>query len=375
MKRLLYSSLLFLLVFQQILLGQSPHQHIHQRAINFPNTDQYLTLVCDFHQHTVFSDGSVWPDIRVQEALRDSVDAISMTEHLEYQPHLADLPHKDRNRSHDLAEQYARPYDLMVIRGAEITRSMPPGHANAIFIKDANKLLIEDSLAVYEEANRQGAFVFWNHPDWIAQQADGIAQLTSFHQELIDKKLLHGIEVVNDLTISEEAFQLAIDHQLTVMGTSDIHGLVDWQYQIAEGGHRPVTLVLASSRSPAAIKEALFAGRTIAWFNNELLGLEAHLRPLVESSLSVTKAIYRGPSAVIDITIRNNSDAEYILLNESAYGLHTHMDVVMLAPQGDTMISVKTLEQLDKFDLRFAVLNALTAPHQPLKIQLKVQAQ
>ncbi len=38
---------------------------------------------------------------------------------------------------------------------------MPPGHFNAIFIKDANKLLIEsDSIAGIYEANKQGAFVF-----------------------------------------------------------------------------------------------------------------------------------------------------------------------------------------------------------------------
>ncbi len=40
------------------------------RKINFPDIPGYKTLLCDFHQHTVFSDGSVWPNIRVQEALK-----------------------------------------------------------------------------------------------------------------------------------------------------------------------------------------------------------------------------------------------------------------------------------------------------------------
>ena len=30
---------------------------------------------------------------------------------------------------------------LIIINGQEITRSMPPGHINAIFLDDANKLL------------------------------------------------------------------------------------------------------------------------------------------------------------------------------------------------------------------------------------------
>ena len=30
---------------------------------------------------------------------------------------------------------------LQVINGSEITREMPPGHINAVFVKDANALL------------------------------------------------------------------------------------------------------------------------------------------------------------------------------------------------------------------------------------------
>lgn len=363
---------IFLLFAVSGAFAQTPHSHAHDRPIHFPDTENYRTLVCDFHMHTVFSDGSVWPNIRVEEALRDSVDAISTTEHLEYQPHLADLPHPDRNRSYELAEESARPYDLLVVPGAEITRSMPPGHCNAIFIEDANRLLIEDSLAVFEEANRQGAFTFWNHPNWIAQRRDGIARLTDFHRELIDKNLLHGIEVVNEMTISEEALQIALDHDLTIMGTSDIHGLVDWQFNVAEGGHRPVTLVLAEERSAESIKEALFARRTVAWFENTLVGREEHLRPVVEASLIVRKAQYQGLASVVDVTIFNDSDAEYLLLNESDYTLHDEFGVIQLAPNAETTISVKTLTQLDEFTLRFQVLNALSAPGEYLQINLPV---
>jgi predicted metal-dependent phosphoesterase TrpH len=369
MRHLLLALCLF---FSYGAFAQAPHGHIHNRAIHFPDTENYRTLVCDFHIHTVFSDGSVWPTIRVEEALRDSVDAIATTEHLEYQPKAADLPHPDRNRAYAIAEQHARPYDLLVIPGAEITRDMPPGHSNAIFIEDANRLLIDDSLAVFEEANRQGAFTFWNHPNWIAQQRDGIAQLTDFHRELIEKDLLHGIEVANEMTISEEALQIALDHDLAIMGTSDIHGLVDWQFRVAEGGHRPVTLVLAEAPTAESIKEALFARRTVAWFENTLVGREPHLRPIVEASLRVEQAQYQGIAAVVDVTIYNDSDAEYILVNESPYTLHAHLDVVTLAPNGSTTISVKTREQLKTLELNFTVLNAVTAPGEYLKVVLPV---
>ena len=57
----------------------------------------------DLHIHTTFSDGSVWPNIRVSEAEK-GLDLISITDHLEYQPHHKDLPNPDRNRSYDIAK-------------------------------------------------------------------------------------------------------------------------------------------------------------------------------------------------------------------------------------------------------------------------------
>ena len=101
------------------------------RLMDFPATASGgLILPVDLHTHSVFSDGSVWPDIRVQEAKRDGLTAMAVTEHIEYQPHAADIPHPDRNRSFKLASDVAKS-DVLIIAGAEITRDMPPGHINA----------------------------------------------------------------------------------------------------------------------------------------------------------------------------------------------------------------------------------------------------
>ena len=112
----------------------------------------------DLHIHTVFSDGAVWPSIRVEEARKEGLDLIAMTEHLEYQPHAEDIPHPDRNRSYTIASGMIQPEErLQVINGSEITREMAPGHINAVFIKDANALLYADSLSGIQAANKQGA--------------------------------------------------------------------------------------------------------------------------------------------------------------------------------------------------------------------------
>ena len=134
---------------------------------------------------------------------------------------------------------------------------MPPGHANAIYIEDANKLLLDDPLAVFQEARLQDAFIFWNHPYWISQSPDALVPLSNIHKQLIRDGLLQGIEVVNDTTYSDEALQIALDYNLTILGTSDIHGIVDWQYKIPDQGHRPVTLVFARERTAESIKQEL----------------------------------------------------------------------------------------------------------------------
>jgi predicted metal-dependent phosphoesterase TrpH len=149
--------------------AQTTHTHLEGRSTAFPDVPGYVTLVSDLHIHTVFSDGSVWPDIRIKEGNKDGLDVISMTEHLEYQPHEEDIPHPDRNRSYEIAQDVANDWELIVIKGLEITRDMPPGHSNAIFIQDANKILMDKPEDVFEEAQNQGAFIFWNHPNWIDQ--------------------------------------------------------------------------------------------------------------------------------------------------------------------------------------------------------------
>ena len=71
-RKLLVFVSLGLLVFSYI---SAQNRQARDRRIRFPDVPGFLTLKCDLHIHTVFSDGAVWPDIRVQEAVRDGLDA------------------------------------------------------------------------------------------------------------------------------------------------------------------------------------------------------------------------------------------------------------------------------------------------------------
>tara|TARA_Y100000590_G_scaffold128088_2_gene146463 strand:+ start:11566 stop:12720 length:1155 start_codon:yes stop_codon:yes gene_type:complete len=367
---LLFTILIVLLLFSPTFLDGKIENN---RAIEFPDIPGYLTLVCDLHMHTVFSDGRVYPSIRVKEAEKDNVDVIATTEHLEYQPWKQDIPHPDRNRSFQIATKSAEKTEVMVINGSEITRSMPPGHANAIFVKDANKLLIDDPIEVFKEARLQDAFIFWNHPHWIKQSPDASVPLDKMHITLIKEGLLEGIEVVNDTTYSDEALQLALDYDLTILGTSDIHGIVDWKYKIPFGGHRPVTLVFASEKTPSSLKKALRARRTVVWYKNNLIGKHKNVVNLINACLDTKDATYLKKSFVVNVKLINNSDASFSLRNISRYNFHTDVDLITINPHGEKILNIKTKEKIRKFALQFEVLNALSAPatHPVINIQIK----
>ena len=185
--------------------------------------------------------------------------------------------------------------------------------------------------------------------------------------------MIHGIEVTNDNTYSDEAIQLALDYNLTFIGTSDIHGLVDWQYKINEGGQRPVTLVFSKERSLAALKKALFKGRTVVWYKNLLIGLEKWVQPLISSSLKVKSSGYYRESEVAVVVLDNNSDTKFILQNISEFTFYTKSDIIEIEPNSELYLGVKTKKKLKEFDLSFTVLNAIIGPKKHPKITLKVK--
>ena len=362
------------------------------RTIEFPDTERYLTLSVDLHTHSVFSDGHVWPKIRVAEAQRDGLDALAITEHLEYQPHRADIPHPDRNRAYEDAKAAAQNSELIVIRGSEITRNAPAGHINAVFLNDANKLLKVDNVPadpgdvgayyaaasewpaqlVIEAANAQQGFLFWNHPWWTRQQPDGITRINDFHANNAKNGFLHGIEIANGGTYSEEAFQVALDHDLALIGVSDVHDLIDWDYEPHNGGHRPVTLVFAEEKSTEGIKQALFANRTVVWFQNLLIGRQEELMPLLEASLNISNLNYRPQTSIAEVSLTNLSDADFELRYVGDYTFVYSADRIRIPAHESITILVKPGDTLDSVTLKFVVENALFAPGEHPSITLGV---
>ncbi len=366
-------------------------------VINFPDTDDYQVYTVDLHTHSVFSDGHVWPTVRVGEAEHEGIDLIAITEHLEYQPHGMDIPHPDRNRSFEIAKNSTET-DLLVVNGAEITRMFPPGHINAVFIEDANKLIkidrskqneldellldapksfideytgnqwfndaglaalwpVEETLL---EARKQNAFVFWNHPVWSAETDNVETIVGDLNKYLFKENLVHGIEVVNGQWFSDEAFQIGLDYDLTLLGTSDIHGLTEWDYLNQPGGHRPLTLVLATDRTENSIKEALIDGRTVIWYKHDLIGLEKNLLPLLKKSLEITGVSYKGRT-IGNVKLKNHTDVRFMLRVADENLIENSSNIIIVEPNETTVFELKYARG-NKISLNVEVLNAYIRP-------------
>jgi predicted metal-dependent phosphoesterase TrpH len=350
-----------------------------RRPIRIPDIPGYRTLKCDLHTHTAFSDGSVWPDVRSEEAWREGLDAIAITDHIEYQPHAEDLP-TNHDRSFEIAKPYGDRLALTVIHGSEVTRDMPPGHLNAIFLRSSVPLEAETWREALMAAHEQGAFIFWNHPGWTGQQPDGVARWYPEHTELVEKGMLHGIEVVNSRSYYPEAHRWCLEYDLAMISNSDIHAPLNLDYLVHQGDHRPVTLVFAKDNSVEAIREALFARRTAAYSGNLLIGKEELLRPIFERSIEVlTPRVTLEPGGRAWVQIRNDSDVRFELNGEgSAEGVSAPADIVLSANR-TSLVTVEAAEEVRpgvvRLALDYAVSNLLVEPERGLPYELTVEVE
>ena len=281
-------------------LSSAALAHDHIRKIRIPDIEGYKTLVCEFHTHTIYSDGSVMPSVRVGEALNEGIHVIAVTEHIEdYCRKIPETNPVDLNTSYNLYKEAAEGTGLIVIRGGEISRGMPPGHLNALFLKDVNPLNTEytdqGAWDAVEEAASQGAFIIWNHPGWKPQQPDSTCWF-DFHTRMHERGWLHGIEICNYLDgCYPETLTWYGEKNLAPIAGSDTHGPTFYEFDLVNS-HRPVTLVFAREQTEEGVREALFDRRSVAYDNNFLYGAERWLQAIFRASVRCKES---GRTAVI----------------------------------------------------------------------------
>ena len=333
-----------------------------RREIQFPDLPDYKTLKCDLHMHTVFSDGNVWPTVRVDEAWRQGLDVISITDHIEYQPHKEDIP-TNHNRPYELAKGTAKSHNLMLIRGTEITRDTPPGHFNAVFLQDVNKLDTPDFLDANKAANQQDAFVFWNHQGWKGEER---GRWMDVHTTMFKDKLFQGMEVCNGETYYPTAHRWCIEKGLTMLGTSDIHP-PDLLRKSTPAEHRTMTLVFVKERTPESLKDALLDGRTVVWYKDQLIGRRQYLERLFEEVITGQTPIVRSGKNVW-LQVANTCHADVRLSRTGGHGPAT-----MTVPAGTTaLFRFSTPEADTPLDLQYTATNWLIKPETGLPVELRI---
>ena len=352
---------LFTVAHSNIRAGNPRPRVITIPDVAAPNGKQYKVLKGDFHIHTLFSDGHVMPSARVQEALQNGLDVISITDHIEVRPNLGNgiLRLAENNDDHNAAYKMAKPEadrnNLILIQGTEITkRVMPPGHFNAIFIKDANAIaeVVDDWKAMLAVATDQGGFVFWNHPGWVAPTSGGLERgvpmsFTDEHEDVRKKGHLHGIEIFNGSSHYPIVGDWCNELNLGPVTVSDVHTSELQMYGL-QNPRRPITLILAEDRTEAAVREAFFAHRTVGWVADMILGKPEWVEKLFTACTDVT-------SGAGSVTVKNKSDIPMDLkVGATAYELK---------PQGEVNFSYRNGDKLE-------ITNWLVGTYKPLTATL-----
>lgn len=342
-----------------------------RQIIRVPGFDGYQTLKCDFHMHTIFSDGQVWPTIRVQEAWQEGMDVIAISDHIEYTPHSKDVV-VDYNRAYEIAEGIAAENNIILVKGNEITRNTPPGHFNAIFIGDSKDYIADrdkskDKPAVMKAAD-QDAFIFWNHPGWKVRSIEGSYEWIDLVDELFKEKVLGGIEVFNGFGFHKKALDWCVDNNLTVMGSTDIHNIVGYSYNFEEGVHRTMTLVFAKERTAASVREALEEGRTVAWSTKYIAGKEELVSKLFYASVEVNPSFHvkkEDNKSTNFYEIKNNSDLYFEMELKSGKGTQN----IKLYPQSSQIISAPAGQE----KLTYEVVTAFVRSDKNLIVDIQLK--
>ena len=381
------------LILSAVLLTLASYATVPHKSV-IPDIPGYKTLKGDFHMHTNFSDASVWPVTRVDEADFDGLDFISMTDHLEthHQHMVKDFAaNADRNSSYEIALKAAKKYGILVIHGAELTRGtrLFPGHFNTHFITDGNAVAAaseahngkygkdevrqeEEAIkAGLKEARKQGAFIVWNHPDW-EQQARNETKWWPIHTEILNAGLMDGIEIVNRFSgYDPEAFHWAIEKDLAIVTGTDAHKPMFQWVDYEKGEYRPMTLVFAKDRSLEGIREALEARRTAAYADGCVYGKAEWLEPLLKACLEISDVKYSEKK--VSFTLRNVSTIPITLNKAPGSENLTYARLLYVNGGEELTFSINGADSrkpigLNEFDVNLYIANWLTDVDAPLKV-------
>ena len=98
------------------------------------------------------------------------------------------------------------------------------------------------------------------------------------------------------------------------MGNTDLHGVYKQTYR-TDRQSGPITIVFAKERTEAGVKEALFAGRSVAKFGDLLIGSEKNLLALAKACLSYEVMAVNGN--IVTVKVVNKSTLTFNIMQDN----------------------------------------------------------
>lgn len=338
---------------------------LSRTEILLPEVDGYKALKTDLHVHTFYSDGDCSPEYRVKEGWRDGLDAMTITDHIEYRPTdkkmqeylgVKQQGQSDLNYSVKLAQNAATGYGLLIIPGTEITRSAQEvGHFNALFTTDNNKIPDDDPLKAIRNAKAQGAVVQFNHPGWARTDAN----FTEPAKKAMAEGLIDGIESFNGEEFYPKNIEDATNNGCYVAGNSDIHATIH-DFYLRSGYFRNMTIVFAKECTLPAIKEALLAQRTIAYGCGTLAGSKEMLEKFFLAAVDF-KVVNVSGNGNRTVLVTNKTSFPYLVKTPES-------SVNVLLP---ALSSIRVTVGKDK-DLKYTVSNMFYGVDKNLEVSIRL---
>ena len=345
-----------------------------RNEIYIPQVMGYNVYKADLHTHTIYSDGEMTPALRVNEAWCDGLDIIAITDHMEYRRIEREMfQYMDRyvdpalrgkgavntnvlNRDPDskgilvdfnvgskAAAKEAKRLGIMAIKGVEITRGKL-GDYNALFTTDNNALYDPNLEQTIRNARAQGAFSIHNHPQYSKNTE---STLPPHCEDFYAKGLIDGIELANGFNHYDRLFDYCFKGKYTPFATSDAHFLISARFPNAgKEYYRNMTLILAKDRTEKAVKEALRAGRTIAYSANMLIGTEKLLLELFDACVEVEKVGTDWKK--LGVVIRNKSSLPFAVSKDgkNEYIVPAHGTAMVYVGRNDKVLNLTITNML-----------------------------